>query len=65
MTQNKTPWRAGNRHILEDASLAPDPEGDDALPHPLAIAQVSWINSSNRLAVWKRAAARWNARAEP
>jgi hypothetical protein len=39
MTQNKTPWRAGNRHILQDASLAPDPEGDDVLPHPLAIAR--------------------------
>jgi hypothetical protein len=27
--------------------------------------QVSWINSSNRQAVWKSALARWNARAEP
>ena len=27
--------------------------------------QVSWINSSNRQAVWKRALVRWNARAEP
>ena len=27
--------------------------------------QVSWINSSNRQAVWKRTLARWNARAEP
>ena len=27
--------------------------------------QVSWINSSNRQAVWKRAFAKWNARAKP
>ena len=29
--------RAGDRHILEDASLAFDPQGDNFLPHPLAI----------------------------
>ena len=29
---------SGNGHILEDASLALDPESDDFLPHPLAIA---------------------------
>ena len=28
---------SGNGHILEDASLALDPESDDFLPHPLAI----------------------------
>ena len=28
----------GDRHILEDASLAFDPESDNFLPHPLAIA---------------------------
>jgi hypothetical protein len=27
--------------------------------------QVSWMSSSNRQAVWKRALAKWNARAEP
>ena len=29
---------SGSGHILEDASLALDPESDDFLPHPLAIA---------------------------
>src|SRR4029077_21184041 len=56
---------SGNGHILEDAFL---PLIRRATISSLTLwqsDQVSWINSSNRQAVWKRALVRWNARAEP
>ena len=40
-------------------------KSDDVLPTLWQTDQVSWISSSNRQAVWKRAFARWNARAKP
>ena len=50
---------ARDRHILEDAPLAFDPEGDNFLPHPLAIAP----RELDQLEPAGGALAKWNARA--
>ena len=55
----------GDGYILKDASLSFIRKATISSPTLWQSLHVSRISSSKRQAVWKRALAKWNARAEP